>query len=228
MIYKKGILLFAFVLLSGIKSAAQGSATNNPLRDSLAVAAQLLDSHPDSIDLRLKKAAWNMELEQWQYAREEYDFILAQEPKNLAALYFRAYANTRLRRYNYARMDYESMLAQVPNHFEGRLGLALLNQADRHYTEALDGINLLVTAHPDSAVVWAARAGIEVEQGMLELAEYDFTEALARAPHHRDYLLQRADVRIKLGKWDQAREDLDQLVRMGVPKAALKEWYNKM
>ncbi len=218
------IILLAALLAASL-TPATAQQTVNPLRDSLSAAVNLLAFHPDSIDLRLKKAAWNLELEQWQYAREEYDLILAHEPRNLAALYFRAYANTRLHRYNFARLDYESLLAIVPGNFEGRLGLALLNQADRHFSEALDGINMLVAAHPDSAVVWAARAGIEVEQEMLELAEYDFTEALKRDPDNRDYLLQRADLRKKLGMWDKAKEDLDRLVSLGVPKAALKEWY---
>lgn len=200
----------------------------NPLRDSLKAAIETLDYHPDSVDLRLRKARWNMELEEWQSAKTEYDYVLGREPANIAALYYRAYCNDRLHRYHFARLDYQNLLAIVPGNFEARLGLALLNEKDQHYTEALDGINQLVAAHPDSAIAWAARAGIEMERGMAELAEYDYGEALVRDPDNKDYLLARADLRIKLRRLDDARRDLDHLVRLGTPKAALKEWYGKL
>ena len=106
--------------------------------------------------------------------------------------------------------------------------MALLNEKDRHFTEALDGINQLVSAYPDSAVVWAARAGIEGERGMNELSEYDYSEALKRAPDNKDYLLARADLRIKLRRFADAQADLDTLVRLGTPRAALKDWYDKV
>ena len=169
-----------------------------------------------------------MELREWQNAKNEYDIVLNREPTNVAALYYRAYCNDRLGRYNFARLDYQNMLTIVPGNFEARLGLALLNEKDHHYTEALDGINQLVAAHPDSAVAWAARAGIEQERGMNELAEYDYGEALKRDPNNKDYLLTRADLRIKLGNYAEARRDLDLLVTLGTPKAALKEWYGKL
>ena len=116
----------------------------------------------------------------------------------------------------------------MPGNFEARLGLALLNEKDHHYTEALDGINQLVAAHPDSAIVWAARAGIESERGMRELAAYDYGEALKRDPDNTDYLLARADLNIGLGNYADARRDLDRLVKLGTPKAALREWYEKL
>lgn len=224
--YKKGLLFFVLPLL--LPMAAMAQSNGNPLRDSLALATRALAYHPDSIDLRLRKAAWNMQLDEWQYAKDEYDYVLAKQPANIAALYYRAYCNERLHRYNFARLDYQNLLIIIPGNFEARLGLALLDQKDSHYTEALDGINRLVTAYPDSALAWAARAGIEEEQKMLELAEYDYGEALKRDKNNIHYLLNRADIRIRLKKYTEARNDLNSIVRMGTPKAALKEWYNKL
>ena len=119
------------------------------------------------------------------------------------------------------------MLVLVPGNFEARLGLALLNEKDKHFTEALDGINQLVDVYPDSAVAWAARAGMENERGMLELSEYDYGKAIGLSPNNNDFILSRADIRIKLGKFQDAIQDLDRLVRLGTPRAALKEWYAK-
>ncbi|EGN58162.1 hypothetical protein PRBRB14_26230 [Hallella multisaccharivorax DSM 17128] len=222
---KQGLTAILFAFWLPVAAEAQ---TSNPLRDSLKVASERLSFYPDSIDLRLRKAAWNVQLEEWQSAKSEYDIILSHNPVNIAALYYRAYCNDRLGRYDFARLDYQNLLALVPGNFEARLGLALLNEKDRHFTEALDGINQLVSAYPDSAVVWAARAGIEGERGMNELSEYDYSEALKRAPDNKDYLLARADLRIKLRRFADAQADLDTLVRLGTPRAALKDWYDKV
>ena len=65
----KRIVLFAVLWLVVLCGQAQ---VKQSLRDSLAAATEALSYHPDSVDLRLKKAAWNVELEQWQYAKDDY------------------------------------------------------------------------------------------------------------------------------------------------------------
>ncbi len=196
-------------------------------RDSLKVASDRLEYFPDSIDLRLRKASFNLQLQQWEYAKAEYDYVLDRNPYNIAALYYRAYVNEQLRRYAFARIDYENLLRIVPGNFEAQLGLALLNQKDRRYTEAYNQINHLVEQFPDSAEAYAARGGMEAERKMHELAEYDYTEALKRQVNN-DWRLARADQRIYLKKYAAAREDLDWLVEQGTPRAALKEWYARL
>jgi tetratricopeptide (TPR) repeat protein len=206
----------------------QAQEDRKALRDSLKQAMETLSYHPDSVDLRLRKAAWNMQLGEWQYAKDEYDWVISHQPDNLAARYYRAYANTQLRRYNFARLDYENVLRVVPGNFDARLGLALLNQKDHHYTEAMDGVNMLVSSYPDSATAWAARAGIEKERDMKELAVYDYGEALRREPNNRDWLLARADLLIALRRYEEARKDLDRLVVLGVARGELREMYKAL
>lgn len=197
------------------------------LRDSLAAAVERLAYAPDSLDLRLRKASWNVQLEQWQYAKDEYDYVLEHDQKNVAALFYRAYVNEKMNRYGFARLDYENLLTVLPGNFEGRLGLALLNQKDHHYTEAIDQINLLVAQHPDSAVAYAARGGIEMERKMYDLAEFDYGMAISLSPDDTDYRLSRVNVRLILKRKDEAREDLDEMVRRGIPRANLMDWYAK-
>ena len=215
----------ALSLLLCLPSLAQED--RKALRDSLKLAMEQLSYHPDSVDLRLRKAAWNMQLGEWQYAKDEYDWVINHHPDNLAARYYRAYANTQLRRYNFARLDYETVLRVVPGNFDARLGLALLNQKDHHYTEAMDGVNMLVSTYPDSATAWAARAGIEKERDMKELAAYDYGEALRRQPDNRDWLLARADLLIALRRYDEARKDLDRLIVLGVSRGQLRDMYRQ-
>ena len=66
-----GMLLFAL----GISAQSK-----QQLREELKEAADALSFHPDSLDLRLKKAALNMQLEQWEYAKDEYDYVIRRDP----------------------------------------------------------------------------------------------------------------------------------------------------
>ena len=221
----KRIVLFAVLWLVVLCGQAQDKQS---LRDSLAAATEALAYHPDSVDLRLKKAAWNVELEQWQYAKDDYDRVLRKEPDNVAALYYRAFVNEKLGRYNFARLDYQNLIRLVPGNFEIQLGYALLNQKDHHYTEAMDQMNLLVSQYPDSALAYAARAGMEVERGQYELASYDYEEAILRDGINTDYILAHADVLITLGRKEKARQQLDRLVALGVPRGSLKDYYKRL
>ena len=211
------LLLFSF---QGMRAQSAQA-----LRDSLKMATEELAYHPDSVDLRLRKASLNLLLEQWSYAKEEYDFILRHEPMNLAALFYRAYTNEKLHRNNFARLDYETMLSIVPGNFDGQLGLTLLNQKDKHYTEALDMANRLVSQYPDNAEAYAARAGIEKEQGMVSLSLFDYAEALRLSPANREVRIDYADALLQDGQKPAARRQLDELVKQGVSRAALSEFY---
>ena len=204
------------------------SQSNEDLRKELKEITEKVDANPSSLDFRLQKAALNIQLEQWESAKREYDYVLNREPENLAGLYYRAYVNEKLYRYNFARMDYESLLKIDPVNFEARLGLALLNQKDQHYTEAMDQINLLVEAHPDNALVYVARGNMEKERGMYALAEYDYTQAIQLEPEQTDYLVSRADVRILMGNAEGAKADLDLLVKKGIAKSALQNFYSRL
>lgn len=215
----KHIISVIIMLAATVAAHAQN---DNPLRDSLKIAMEKLSFCPDSVDLLLKKAAWNIQLEQWQYAKDSYDIVLRKEPANIAALYFRAFANERLGRYNFARLDYEHLLSVVPGNFQAQLGLALLNHKGKHYTQAMDMMNHIVTQFPDSAVAYAARANMEKERNLLELADYDMSKAIQIEPHNTDYIIARTDIRIKMKRWQDARRDIDTLLQLGIPKASLE------
>ena len=158
---KRNIILAFLVATISFNVAAQ---TKKELRDSIAVLAKEADMHPDSVDLRLRKAALNLQLEQWQYAKDEYDNVLTRFPNNATALYFRAFAYERMRRYDLAKADYEKLLVHIPGNFETLVALALLNQKMKRHTEALELVNRLVNQHGDKALAYAVRAGIERER----------------------------------------------------------------
>lgn len=219
------VLVAIALLMSMGRAVAQSSSA---LRDSLALATETLAYHPDSIDLRLKKAAWNIQLEQWNYAKDELDKVLFLNQTNIAGLFYRAFVNEKLKRYNFARLDYQNLLVLVPGNFQAQLGLALLNEKDQHHTEAYDGINNLIEQYPDSAVAYAARGGMEKERGMLELAAYDYAEAMRLDSTNQDYIVSHVDLLITLGRKLEAYDDLRRLQALGVQPGQLQDFYARL
>ena len=218
-----GKKLFCFVLFLAVAGGCPAQS-NQELRDSLSTLIQQVNRFPDDVDLRFRKAAVNLLLEQWDYAIEEYSFIL-KKGENATAFFYRAYAYTRVGNYAFARADYESLLKLQPTHFEGLLGLALLNDRDHRPTEAMDMMNRLVEMYPENATAYAVRGGMEKDRHLYDLAEYDFSEAIRLDPAEPQYLLNRAVIRITLGEKRLAKEDLDQAVRLGISRAELTSLY---
>lgn len=222
------LILAITLTATAITTCSAQDTDRKTLREELQLLTAEVEKAPDNIDLRLRKAACCIELNEWERAKVEYDYILDRDPNNLSALFYRAYTNTRLNRLPFARNDYEAMLKIIPYHFEAQLGLALVNQKDGRPAEALNQMNLLVEQNTDNALAYAARGGMEVEQGLLELAEYDYSQALSLDEDNTDYLLNRADIRLRLGKHKEAKTDLDTLVDLGINRASLTEFYNRL
>ena len=196
-------------------------------RDSVSTLIEQIRLHPKNIDLRLKKAEANINLQQWDYAIEEYGRVLRLDERNLAALYFRAYCQGKVHHYDLAKVDYEQFLAIQPQHFEAHLGLAHVLQKMGRKTDTVDELNRIVLLFPDSAQAYAARAAYETEQGQYEVALFDWDEALRCQPSNEGYTVSKVDVLIRMNRRKEARETLDALVRKGTPRGALKEWYDQ-
>ncbi len=196
-------------------------------RDSISVLMEQIRLHPDNVDLRLRKAEANINLQQWDYALEEYGNVLRIDERNLAALYFRAYCYGKLHHYDLAKVDYEAFLAIQPQHLEAHLGLAHVLQKMSRKADTIDELNRIVQLFPDSAQAYTARAAYETELRQYDVALYDWNEAIRRHPKDVSLVVSKVDVLIRLGRWREARETLDALVKEGTPRGALKEWYDR-
>lgn len=207
-----------------LSSVAQ---TISQWRDSLTALNKAITQNPTSVDLRLRKAAVNLELNQWDYAIDEYGRVLEYDPKNLTAFFFRAYANNQLRRYDLAVADYDRILSLVPKHFEALLGGSVANKKAGNRVKALDQLNLLVQLYPDSALSYAARAGYEAEMKMYDAALFDWDEAIVRDSSNVDFVVSKVDVLLALNRKREARQLLGDIIDRGVPRATLKEWLER-
>ena len=215
----------AIILLVSVGVNAQ---TPQQWRDSVSTLMDAIRKDPKNTDLRLKKAEANINLQQWEYAIEEYGNVLRIDHRNLAALYFRAFCHTQLRHYDLSKVDYELFLAIEPVHFEARLGLAYVLRKIGHKTEAIDELNRIVQMFPDSADAYAARATYETEQKQYDVALYDWDEAIRRRLGNTDFVVSKAEILIRQGRFREARETLDDAVKQGTPRGLLKEWYDQL
>ena len=223
-LYRKGLILCVAMVW---QLTVQAQNTPN-WRDSLNAINKQIAESAWSTDLHLRKAAVNMELKQWQYAVDEYALILQREPKNPAALFYRAYANTHLRRFDLSRNDLNDLLAIVPTHFEGRLSLSVVLQQLGRKQEALDMLNQTIQLHQDSAVAYAARANLERQLKQDDVALYDWERAEQLAPRDPTYVVSHVDLLLVLGRNREALRVLDAAVKRGVPRGMLAEWYRKV
>lgn len=218
-------LIIIAMLLSGFCANAQ---TPREWRDSVSVLIDAINKNPKDVNLRLLKGEANINLKQWEYAVQEYGYVLRLDEKNLAALFFRAFCHTQLRHYDLAKVDYETFLTIQPEHFEAHIGLAhTLRQLGRK-TDTFDELNRIVQLFPDSAEAYAARASYEVEQGLYNAAVYDWDEALRLQPSNVEFAVSKVDALLRQGRRQEARDVLDTLVRRGTPRGALKEWYDQL
>ena len=131
------VVVFILSLCFSTMAKAQ---SNQELRDSLSVLMQQIERYPRDMDLRFRKAAVNLLLEQWNYAVDEYTYIL-KKGDNATAFFYRAYAYTQLGKYGFARADYDALLHLQPTHFG--VGIAQRQRPSSHgshgYDEPLGG-----------------------------------------------------------------------------------------
>ena len=225
-LYRTGIVLLLTILGASTIQAQQVSDSQR-WRDSLTELNRQIAESKWSTDLHLRKATANLELKQWEYAIDEYALVLQHEPRNPAALFYRAYANTHLRRFDLARNDLNDLLIMFPSHFEGRLSLAVVLQQQGHHQDALDQLNQAIEQHADSAVAYAARANLERVMKQDESALYDWQLAEELYPRDPIYVVSHVDLLLVLERREEARRVLDAAVRRGIPRGMLLEWYQK-
>ena len=223
-------MLLAFVGAGSIFSQTQkeSSLTQKEWRDSLSVLNRQIMSSQYSSDLYLRKAAVNLELQQWDYAIETYNDILRREPSNPAALFYRGYANGKQCRYELAANDYRSFLKVAPENVDGMFALAYILIKQGKNKEAMDNYNRIIEIFPDHSVAYASRAILEAQDGFLDAALMDWDKAIEYDSKNIDYIVSKADLLIRMNRKNDARRTLDEAVKKGASRGHLQEYYNKV
>lgn len=190
-----------------------------------------LNIAPRTVPILLNRAAIYLELGRNNLAQADYSLALDMEKDNEEALLMRAYIYMQQRDYKMAKADYERLLRVNPSNFNGRLGLATLEQKDGKPEAALIILNSMIAGKGENsqwspsqyALLYVARAGVEKEMQHTDLALMDLEEALRLDPSQVEAYLMRGEIYLSQKKKDLAKRDFEKAISLGVPQADLRD-----
>lgn len=188
--------------------------------DSYSYALNLA---PLAVPILLDRAAIYMEIGKTDRAYTDYCLVLDEDKLNQEALLMRAYVYVLRRDYSAARMDYNRLLELDPRSYNGRLGLATLEQKEGKFREALEILNRMVVERLEDATLYVARADVEREMKHDELALVDLEEAIRLDASLIDAYLLRGGIYLLQKKKGLAKADFEKAISLGVPPADLRE-----
>lgn len=187
---------------------------------------------PHTVPILMNRAALYLELGKDEQARVDYALALDIETDNRKALLMRAYIYRQKRDYKAARSDYERLLKLSPLSYNGRLGLAMLEQKEGKYEEALSLLNKMIADKADEAtqitaplyaVLYVARAGVEKDMQHIDMALIDLEEAIKLDPSQSEAYLMRGQIYLSQKKKELAKRDFEKAVTLGVPQADVRD-----
>lgn len=191
-----------------------------------------LNLSPMSVPILMNHATLSLELGRYDAARADYSQVIELEPHHEEALLMRAYIYMQQRVYKFARQDYDTLLYYAPLSYSGRLGLATLHQREQHYEDALKVLSGMLVdrggenAYTDSdlALVYIARAGVELDMHHDDLALVDLNEAIRLNTGQAEAYMMRGQVYLMQDKKTQAKRDFEKAVSLGVPQSEARKW----
>lgn len=143
----------------------------------------------------------------------------------------RAYIYMQQREYKMAKADYERLLKVNPASYNGRLGLATLEQKEGKHEDALRILNNMFAAKGKDAqlspsqyaMLYVARAGVEKDLKHMDMALVDLEEAIRLDSSQPDIYLMRGEIYLVQKKKDLAKRDFEKAISLGVPQSDLRD-----
>ena len=189
--------------------------------DAVESFTYALNIAPRAIPILLNRATTYMELGKIDHAYVDYCQVLDGDKTHTEALLMRAYIYVIRRDYKAARIDYDRLLEKDPINYNARLGLVTLNQKEKKFSDAVEIISKLIAEYPNDAVLYVARAGVEVDMEHIDLALIDLEEAIRLDPKDTDAFILRGEVYLSQKKKMLARQDFEKAIQLGVPQSDL-------
>lgn len=172
--------------------------------------------HPISLaGLLLGRASLHLMMNNPERALLDYDKLLATDPDNEEALFFRAFIFSGQRRNREARTDYDHLLKVNPMHEDARLGLAILNSKDGRPREAMEQLDALIQLYPTHARHYLARCGLYEQRREYERAIQDVERAIECEPDNPECYLTRASLYLAMKKKRLAGQDCRTAISLG-------------
>ncbi len=195
---------------------------------------EIVKDFPNYFDARVARSEANLQLGHANEAIEDAQQVLdkAHFDGMTAAIqerarFVRAAARYQLRLYSDAHADLQTLMADNPQNTNAQILDALTLQQMGQPKEALNRLNLIVSAHPDNADALSTRATVEAELSLYALARADYDTLLRLFPNESSYLVERAKILLRLGEKKAAKSDLDQAIKLGVPQGMVHLLYQQ-
>ncbi|KAA6349691.1 Beta-barrel assembly-enhancing protease [termite gut metagenome] len=182
-----------------------------------------LNLAPYSTPILLNRAAVYLEQGLSNRAYIDYCQTLDIAKKNVEALSMRAYIYITKRDYIAARIDYNRLLEIEPQHYNARLGLATLNQKEKKFQEAIAILEGIITDHPADATLYLARAEIEQDMNLQDMALMDIKKVIELDASSAEAFLLCGKIYLAQKKKKLAKQNFEKAITLGIPPSELHE-----
>ena len=193
-------------------------------REAISQFSVLLKDYPNFRDARFDRASCYLEIKNVHAALEDCETLFNAELKKeekIKALFLRSACHTENRHPEKAKDDLEMILKEDPANESAQLLLAFAYLHLGQNAEALNRLNLFVASHPQSVEGLVARAELEEQQQMLEVARADYDKAIALAPQDATLYAKRAKLLLQMNLRLQAEKDIHKAIDLGYPSQSL-------
>lgn len=173
----------------------------------------LLETHPK--DPQVHKSAGRLFAKMGLLPRaiDEYNKVLVLEPGNFSAYIELSRAYMAREDANHAMVYAREALKRNPSSAEARLLLVRILMAKSLLLEAEQELQRLLHGDPHDAQVHFMAANIYRERGQGSLALEHIEKAIQLNPQKHDWLIEKSDICILLGRNDEARQSLERLLQ---------------
>jgi tetratricopeptide (TPR) repeat protein len=163
---------------------------------------------PGHRDLLLARGVWRTEHDEFEAGIEDLSAVIAQEPGNATAYFWRAVGRANLGRFVLAMSDAEKALHLQPKVWGASDLLVRMACHQDQLDRAIEVATEALSRHPEVANLYHSRGRAWLQKKAPAQAEEDFTKAIQFAPEWADLFLQRAVARFQLSQAEAARADL--------------------
>ena len=196
-------------------------------KEAIEAYSMAINITPYSTAMLLNRAALYLDCGMIDKAYVDYCNVIDLLPEDTEAHLMRAYINMRRRRYMEARNDYNMVLTREPGHKTARLGIVMLDEKERRFQAATEGLRLLIMDYPSDPSLLKMRANIYIEQDYLELALLDLNEASSLDHNDPDIFLTMGDVCLRLKKKREARAAYERAIALGIARQEIADQLKK-
>lgn len=194
-------------------------------KDAVNTLTEIINKYPNYCEARIARAEANLQLDHANEALEDAELIIEKEtllkpaPDIVEKAHFvKAAARLQLRLYTEAHIELQNIINKNPQNLNSQILDALTLQQMGQPKEALNRLNMIVSANPNNIDALTTRANVEQTLKLFTLARADYDQLITLQPEESSYYIERAKTLLQLGEKKLAQKDLNKAISLGVPQ----------